>query len=108
MKQILSLVFGGLLVGSLGAQTQFQSVLDPAQIVPTTGQDPDGVSGFSGSATMTYQHNGSPTLDYSIFLPGMDLDGNRTPGNFADDVTAIHIHFGAPGANGPQKANRHG
>ncbi len=101
-----------LLLAGLGrlpavAQRPFQAVLDPGQIVSVSGPVPSGVSGFTGTATANYLDagTGGPVLDYSLFLPGLDLDGNLTPGNFNDDVTAIHLHFGAPGANGAHALN---
>jgi hypothetical protein len=51
---------------------------------------------------------GSPTLSYQLVLPAMDLDGSLTPAILEDDVTAIHIHFGAPGLNGPHALNIYG
>lgn len=101
MKEIVLLILMG--ATGLHAQTQFQAALDSAQVVGSTPNSP-----FSGTATFQYQNSGAPELTYQIFLPDMDLDGNRTPGNFADDVTAIHIHFGSAGANGPHALNVYG
>jgi hypothetical protein len=109
MRKIVWIIMIAAAIGTCPglAQSQFQATLDPVQIVPTGGTDPAGVSGFTGSATATFQDSGpgGPSLSYSLFLPGMDLDGNRTPGVFSDDVTAIHLHFGAPGANGAHGLN---
>ncbi len=86
---------------------QFSANLDPAQVVITSGAGPNGSSPFTGTSTADYQLSvaDGPLLFYTISLPGMDLDGNRTPGNFSDDVTAIHLHFGTTGANGPHALN---
>jgi len=89
---------------------QFGASLDPASVVVASGSNPVGVSSFTGTATADYQDSTTegPLLFYTISLPGMDLDGNLTPGNFSDDVTAIHVHFGAAGANGPHALNLFG
>ena len=39
-------------------------------------------------------------LEMTIELVGVDLDENQTPGIVEDNVTALHIHNGAPGVNG--------
>lgn len=90
------------------AAAQFGATLDPAQVVG--GSSPAGMSSFSGSVTADYRVSQAdgPLLFYTISLPGMDLDGNLTPGNFSDDVTAVHLHFGMTGSNGPHALNLFG
>ncbi|MGB0580227.1 MAG: CHRD domain-containing protein [Limisphaerales bacterium] len=97
-------VFLYLLVATIGVQAQrFQANLDSSQII---GSAPN--SSFTGTATFEYRNNGVPELTYQFVLLGMDLDGNRTPGDFSDDVTAIHVHFGSAGATGPHALNVYG
>ena len=91
------------------AQSTFTASLDADQVTPPFGVegDPSG-SPFIGSGTFEYtpsDQGASPTLSYRIVLPGMDLDGSLTPAVLSDDVTAIHIHFGAFGQNGPHGLN---
>jgi len=100
MKRVLLI----LLSSAIGVHAQqFQANLEAGQIVGSTPN-----SSFTGTATFEYQNTGLPQLTYQILLPGMDLDGNRTPGTFSDDVTAIHLHFGAAGATGPHALNVYG
>lgn len=107
MRSFTLWVFLLLLVAHGANGARFTGNLNPAQIVATSGTDPAGTSPFTGTASANYELSATegPLLFYTISLPGMDLDGNRTPGNFSDDVTAIHLHFGATGANGPHALN---
>ena len=96
---------------ALGA-TEFNASLDADQVNPPFGVegDPAG-SRFSGTASLQFQPaagDEGPRLTYRLDLPGMDLDGNLTPADFTDDVTAIHIHVGAFGNNGPHVLNVYG
>ena len=59
----------------------------------------------TGVATLELNEEGE--LDYSLTVTGLDfgdlVEGGtpKTPDNERDDVTAIHIHSGEPGTNGP-------
>ena len=78
----------------------FEAFLDGSQVVPPTG------SQNSGYAFMELTDTGNgPELSYHISLFGLDLDGQQTPNDPADDVTAIHIHFGAIGEEGGHALN---
>ncbi|HAV65069.1 MAG TPA: hypothetical protein DCY13_22200 [Verrucomicrobiales bacterium] len=94
---------------ALAATTPYTAQLDSAQVSPPFGGegDPGGVSTQTASAQMTLDTTVSlmPVLHYTLTFPTLDLDGSRTPGVLDDDVTAIHIHFGAFGANGPHALN---
>ena len=64
-------------------------------------QVPSNASVLTGTGSFSYNSE-SPRLSLLInFIGDIDLDGNQTPGNALDDVTGIHIHHAAAGANGP-------
>ena len=91
---------------AVAQSTFFTANLTSEQVSPPFGAegDPAG-SPFTGTAGFTFTPGATPTLTYQIVLPGMDLDGSLTPANLDDDVTAIHIHFGAAGSNGQHGLN---
>jgi len=109
-RTILILTFVLAVAENSRAQsTFFFANLSGDQVSPPFGVegDPSG-SPFTGTVAMEFTPAGvgaSPTLSYVLSVPGMDLDGSLTPATLSDDVTAIHIHFGAPGANGPHGLN---
>ena len=76
-------------------------------IANLTGSDVVPPNSSTNTATATFELiNGpdGPELIYMIELDGLDLDGNQTT-DPNDDVTAIHIHIGEPGENGPHRLN---
>ena len=83
-----------LVAGVAGAQTNYAANLDETQVVGGTGSAATGTAALTLNAAMD-------TLTYSITLVGLDLDGNQTPMDATDDVTAMHFHNAPPGANGP-------
>lgn len=114
IKMKLNLIF--CLLVALGSTaygaTEFTASVDADQVNPPFGVegDPAG-SRFSGTASLQFQPatgGEGPRLTYRLDLPGMDLDGSLTPADFSDDVTAIHIHAGEFGGNGPHVLNVYG
>ncbi len=101
------LVLSGI-SGGLAAQ-MYSARLEGGQVLGPFGPEgnPGGVTPFSGTGSFVYDPGtgDGPTLSYRLDLPAMDLDGMRTPGDFSDDVTAIHIHLGGLGASGPHALN---
>jgi hypothetical protein len=96
MIKISSLCIGlgmSLLAGSLAAQSGYTAHIDGTQQVPANA------SAATGNASLMLNAAGD-TLTYSISLVGLDLDGTQTV-DPNDDVTAVHLHVGAPGASGP-------
>lgn len=83
-----------LATSPLSAQTHFVASLDGAQ------HDPPVATAASGSSTLALGSS-STVLSYTITLEGLDLDGNQTPGNPADDVTGLHFHRAPAGSPGP-------
>ncbi len=75
------------------AQSEFVATIEAGQVVGGTS------STATGSAAMTL-NVAEDALTYSITLVGLDLDGNQTPGDADDDVTAFHFHAAPPGMNG--------
>lgn len=68
----------------------------------TGGQEvPAPVDTFAGGDALLRLNPAGDRLEMVIELAGLDLDGNQTPNNPNDDVTALHIHRGAAGVNGP-------
>jgi serralysin len=79
--------------------TAFQVQLTGAQEVPANA------STASGLGTVVYD-DATNTATYEITVWGLDWGaalgiGPMTPGNPNDDVTILHVHNNAPGANGP-------
>lgn len=89
----------GLIVTLLLASTtraeviKLKAFLDGAQEVPPV------MTMASGFAVMSLD-TVALTLDYSIHLTGLDIDGLQTPGDANDNVTGIHFHNAPAGANG--------
>jgi len=75
------------------AQNIFESKLQARQVVG--GSD----APFSGMGMLTL-NPAQDALTYSISLNGLDLDGQQTPADSADDVTSIHFHNAPAGSNG--------
>jgi CHRD domain len=75
----------------LAAQTDYIAPLDGAQ----AGTASPAVG--SASLTLTAAED---ALTYAITLAGLDLDGNQTPGDPNDNVTAMHFHLAPAGMNG--------
>ena len=86
-----AMLFG--LASTLSSQTFFVSSIDGDQQVPPV------VTAAAGSATALLD-GGAASLSYEITLSGVDLDGNQTPGDANDNVTALHFHRGSPGQPG--------
>ena len=110
MKPCSIVLFACLLGVHVSAQSVlFTSNLNGEQVNPPFGAEGDPArSALTGSGSMTFtpgEGGSSPTLSYQLNLPGLDLDGSLTPANTLDDVTAIHIHIGSVGANGPHALN---
>ena len=106
-KKLIGIVMTSLAIvtlTSLNAATMFMSNLDGAQVAPPLG--PTG-SPNTGSATLTLDTSvpADPKLAYTLTLNGLDLGADPTNPVDDNDVTAIHIHIGAPGANGPHALN---
>ena len=80
--------------------TRYTAALDGAQVVEPTGSTATGTADLHLERT-----DAGPRLEYTLELAGLDLDGLQTPDNDQDDVTAIHIHSGAVGHNGPHVLN---
>lgn len=63
----------------------------------------------NGSATLELNSEGN--IDYSLTVSGLDfgelseIGSFQTPNDDSDDVTAIHIHTGEQGTNGPHAFN---
>ncbi len=76
------------------AQTTYVATLEERQVVGGTG------STATGTATAELSESETVLL-YEIGLAGLDLDGQQTPMDPDDDVTALHFHANFPGANGP-------
>ncbi len=80
------------------SELSIQSNLTGSKVVEPTESLATGV------ANLDLNQEGE--LDYTLTVTGLDLgklvDGEipKTPDNEQDDVTAIHIHSGAPGTNG--------
>ncbi len=90
---------GGLGVAGEARAMKFVAELTACQVVPKSGgADPCGVSTAFGTAVFLLD-DGEPRLDYDIDLTGFAPVG---------DVTGIHLHSGAPGANGPHVLNVQG
>ena len=84
--------------GGLVRITDLQSTLDGSQVVPAS------TSTATGSATFAYDPD-KPGLRYTLQLTGLDLGADPLNPVDGNDVTAIHIHIGATGANGPHALN---
>jgi hypothetical protein len=85
--------------GGNEANNRFEAALTPEQVVPPEDTDgPAGVSNALGTATFTLSTDETKLL-YDIRLSGVDLNNDLT------DVTAVHVHVGAPGSNGPHVLN---
>lgn len=94
LKLSAFLLGASLLLPALAlAQQSFTATLDGDQEVPPV------MTTASGNATLDLNAAGD-ALTYTVTLIGLDLDGNQTPANAADDVTGAHIHIGAAGVNG--------
>lgn len=76
-------------------QPGFEALLDEAQANAGAGTG----SAAIGGAILTL-NAAADALTYTITLLGLDLDGNQTPLDPGDDVTAMHFHFAPPGVNG--------
>ncbi len=80
-----------------------QASLSGTQVVEPTESEATGVA--------TVELNSQGEVDYSLTLSGLDLGEwtqagiFQTPNNENDDVTAIHLHQGEPGINGPHAFN---
>ena len=109
MLVLFTMLLAGFPMDSRAQSSFYVANLSGGQVSPPFGSGGDPVgSPFTGTASLVFtpgDGGGSPTLSYEIVLPGMDLDGSLTPAILGDDVTAIHIHFGAPGMNGPHGLN---
>ncbi|MBG88680.1 MAG: hypothetical protein CMO80_17510 [Verrucomicrobiales bacterium] len=77
MKLFLAILLA--LTATIARAQTHTATLDPDQIVPGTNPDPSG-SPFAGTATFNQVNSPAAQLSYTISLPGMDLDGNKTPG----------------------------
>ena len=86
----------------------FESSLNGSQVVPSTD------SAATGSATLTIELTGSEVqgtgitiqgLRYVLQLNGLDLTDDPQNATDPNDVTAIHIHTGGIGNNGPHALN---
>ncbi|ADE53668.1 CHRD domain-containing protein [Coraliomargarita akajimensis] len=92
----------------------YLSILSPDFVVPEAPEDdPSGLSTASGTASLNLDLNGpgGPTLSYSIELSGLSLSDSLPRAPLDGDpsiVRAIHLHFGAPGANGGHALNIYG
>ncbi len=94
---VLVAVVAQLTLGPANATAiSFVAQLDPDQVVPIAdGIDPSGVSQASGTALFEL-NEAQDRLDYSIELVGLSIIG---------DLQGMHLHIGAPGANGPHVLN---
>ena len=94
-------------LNSMNAATVFMADLDGLQVAPPLGPTS---SLATGTATLSLDTSspGGPTLAYTLQLNGLDLGANPTSPVDDNDVTAIHIHIGAPGVNGPHALNLFG
>ncbi len=90
----------------------FEAELTPDQVYVPEGEPSPISSGASGIMDLVLDPTGAlfdkegPAVKYTIQLSGIDLGGTSTP-ETADDVTAIHLHSGAQGAEriGPHTLN---
>lgn len=91
-------------LNSVNAATIFNANLDGSQVAPPLGPTS---SLSTGTATLTLDTStpGDPTLTYTLELNGLDLGADPTDPADENDVTAIHIHIGEPGTNGPHALN---
>ena len=91
-------------INSLNAATLFTANLDGSQVAPPLGPTS---SLSTGTATLTLDIStpGDPKLAYTLQLEGLDLGADPTDPADDNDVTAIHIHRGEPGTNGPHSLN---
>lgn len=99
MNKVISLALVAtfsLLVSSARADRTFtanithdQEVANPP--IPNEGSSGTGIFVLNDAMTQ---------LTYNVTLVGLDLDGLQTPGTTADNVTRIHFHNAAAGANG--------
>jgi len=94
MRSRSSMVAGiGMLLAALplAAQTDY--------IAPLDGPQSGTASAAVGSAYLTL-NAAEDALTYHVVLEGLDLDGNQTPGDPDDDVSAMHFHNAPAGMNG--------
>ncbi|MCG8363734.1 MAG: PEP-CTERM sorting domain-containing protein [Pseudanabaenales cyanobacterium] len=101
MKKLLAgLVFLTTLgtVNAATAATLFRANLEGSQVVPST---PSSAGGF---ATFTLNDD-QTALEYFIQLDGLTLKSDISERTQPQDVTKIHLHVAAPGANGPHVLN---
>ena len=106
-KYVLCIVVMFMAIATLNrvhAATMFIANLDGAQVAPPLGPSP---SLLSGSATLTLDEStpADPKLAYSLQITGLNLGADPLNPIDDNDVTAIHIHVGAPGTNGPHALN---
>jgi hypothetical protein len=74
--------------------TSFQAILSPDAVITGGNMPSSGVSTASGVANFVLNQpvGGPVTLEYSIQMNGIDLNGAQTPGFPNDDITALHFH----------------
>ena len=94
-----ALAFSGLTESALAA-TMFRAVLDGAQVAV-----PGGVTTPASGWASFELNEDQNELRYTIDLDGLVLKPDISDRTAANDVTKIHIHFGAPGNNGPHTLN---
>ena len=80
---------------SLSSQTLFTANLEEAQASAGAGTGSPAI----GLASLVL-NSAQDALEYTIALMGLDLDGQQTPSDPSDDVTAMHFHAAPPGSNG--------
>lgn len=93
----------------------FRSELTPEQVYIPEGEPSPVGSGASGIMNLVLDPTGTafgkegPAVQYTLELFGVDLGGTSTE-TTSDDVTAIHLHSGNPGAEriGPHVLNMFG
>lgn len=76
----------------------FFASLDEAQVVPPTGSSARGI-------TFMWLNPARDRLMYWILMDGIVLKEDFTQRTQPEDAVGIHIHVGAPGANGPHGLN---
>ena len=100
-KSIFVLAALMLIIGSgisVVRADSFAAELDAAQVVGTTTE--------TGSAIATFTLDESQeNLSYEIAIFGLDLKSDPGTRTEFSDVTAIHLHNGFSGSNGPHVLN---